>query len=141
MQALMLVADSATLLPEFKRILATAFPAAFISDIYGNQEFTIKFSNTSRVCIEYYGTDLESIGWEEQEIAFIKRTLPVSQHVYSIAYRGLDAAKSVIAQLADSNQMLVDNDFGTLMVGEDFVRKVVQEPNWNWYDDLEKHDQ
>ncbi len=136
MEALMLVAASATLLPEFRQILAAAFPSAFISITSASQEFVIEFSNTSRAYIEYYGTDLESIGWEKQEIEFIKTTLPVSQHVYSIAYRGLEAAKRVVIQLADFKQMLVDNDFGTLMVGEDFVRKLIQAPNWNWYDDL-----
>ena len=137
MQALMLVAASATLLPEFKQTLAGAFPTASIIDTSNEHEFVIEFSATSRVWIEDYGSNLESIGWDEQEVAFIRKTLPVSHQVYSLAYRGIEAAKKVIIHLANSNQMLVDNDFGTLMVGADFVRKVINEPDWNWYGDLE----
>ena len=32
--------------------------------------------------------------------------------------------------------MLVDNDFGTLLPGNDFVQKMHAEPNWNWFTDL-----
>jgi len=137
MQVLMLVAASATLLPEFKQALAAAFPAALISGTSDKQEFVIEFSSTSRVWLEDYGSNLESIGWDEQEAAFIQNILPVKHQVYSLAYRGIEAAKKVIIHLANSNQMLVDNDFGTLMVGADFVHKVINEPNWNWYEDLE----
>jgi len=136
MEALMLVAASATLLPEFKQTLAAAFPTASITDTSNEHEFVIDFSATSRVRIEDYGSNLESIGWAEQELSCIKRTLPVSHHVYSLAYRGIEAAKKVIIHLANSNRMLVDNDFGTLMVGADFVHKVITEPDWNWYEDL-----
>jgi hypothetical protein len=128
MQALMLVAASAALLPKFKQTLAAAFPTALLSNTSNKHEFVIEFSNRSRVWVEDYGSSLEDIGWEEEEINFIKRVLPVNYH---------EAAKEVIIHLANSNQMLVDNDFGTLMVGADFVRKVINEPAWNWYEDLE----
>jgi hypothetical protein len=137
MEALMLVAASATLLPEFKQTLATAFPTASITDTSNEHGFVIEFSATSRVWIEDYGSNLESIGWDEQEVCFIKKTLPINYQVYSLAYHGIEAAKKVIIHLANSNEMLVDNDFGTLMVGADFVCKVINEPAWNWYEDLE----
>jgi hypothetical protein len=137
MEALMLVAASATLLPEFKQTLATAFPTASITDTSNEHEFVIQFSDASRVWLEDYGSNLELIGWEEQEVAVIRRVLPITHQVYSLAYRGIEAAKKVIIHLANSNQMLVDNDFGTLIVGADFVRKVTNEPNWNWFEDLE----
>jgi hypothetical protein len=140
MQALMLIAESATLLPKFKQILADTFPSAFIIAMSNPGEFVIEFSNNSRVYVEDYGCSLEDIGWEADEIARIKEIFPTHHQVYSLAYRGIDAAKKVIIHLANSNQMMVDNDCGTLLLGADFVRKVIDEPNWYWFDDLQQND-
>jgi hypothetical protein len=137
----MLIAESAALLPEFRQRLAHAFPAAHISDMGQPGEFFIAFPNNSRVYAEYYGSSLQDIGWEEDEIACIQKVFPTIHHVYSLAYRGIEAAKEVVVHLADSNQMMVDNDCGTLVLGADFVRKVINEPAWYWFDDLQQHDQ
>ncbi len=134
MQALMLLADSGTLLPEFRRRLATAFPAARFHDLADRDEFMLEFTPDSRVYIEYYGTSLAD--WEGTELDYIQAALPVTQHVYSLAYRGIEAAKKVVVQLADSRHVLIDNDNGTLLRGDDFVRKVLTEPSWYWFDDL-----
>jgi hypothetical protein len=134
MQALMLLAGTGTLLPGFRQRLATAFPAARFSKMAGDDEFLLAFAPDSRMYVEYYGTDLTN--WEGTELTYIKSVLPVAQHVYSLAYRGLEAAKKVVVQLADSQHVLVDNDNGTLLRGDDFVRKVLAEPTWYWFDDL-----
>jgi len=136
MQALMLVAESAALLPEFRQRLTQAFPAAPISDRGQTGEFRIAFPNNERVYVEYYGASLQAIGWEEAEITCIQKVLPTTHHVYSLAYRGIEAAKKVVVQLANSNRVMVDNDCGTLLIGADFVRKVLNEPHWYWFDDL-----
>jgi hypothetical protein len=141
MQALMLIAESATLLPKFKQTLANAFPSALISNMSNPGEFVIEFSNDSRVYVEDYGSSLEDIGWEADEIVRIKEIFPVHHQIYSLAYHGIDAAKKVIIHLANSNQMMVDNDCGTLLLGADFVHKVINEPNWYWFDDLHQDDQ
>jgi hypothetical protein len=140
MQALMLVAESATLLPEFKRVLANAFPSALLSNLPNEGEFSIVFSPDSRVYVEDYGASLEAIGWEKAEITRIKEVFPTSHHVYSLAYHGIAAAKKVVLPLANSNRLMIDNDCGTLLPSADFVRKLLAEPTWNWFDDLQQHD-
>ena len=136
MEALMLVADQADLLPHFRAVLQARFPAATIADLADQTGFVIEFSPQTRAYVEYFGDNLEQIGWDEQEIAFITSLLPTSHHVYSIRYRGVEAGKQVIISLADSPKMVVDNDCGTLLKGDDFVRKVLAEPEWYWFDDL-----
>jgi hypothetical protein len=109
---------------------------ALISDLADQRGFAVEFSSKSRVYIEDYGSSLDDIGWEEKEIELITSFFPDSHQVYSIAYRGIEAAKKAIIELANSDRMLVDNDFGTLMSGQDFVHKVLAEPDWYWFDDL-----
>lgn len=134
MQALILLADSGTLLPEFRRRLATAFPAGRFCDLAGDDEFMLEFAPDSRVYVEYYGTSLTD--WKDADLAYIKAMLPMAQHVYSLAYLGIEAAKQAVVQLADSPRVLIDNDNGTLLQGNAFVRKVLAEPTWYWFDDL-----
>ncbi len=130
----MLLADSGTLLPEFRLQLTTAFPAAHFHDLADCNGFMLEFTPSSRVYVEYYGTSLTD--WEGAELAYIEAALPGTQHVYSLAYRGIEAAKKVVVQLADSRHVLIDNDCGTLLRGDDFVHKVLAEPSWYWFDDL-----
>jgi hypothetical protein len=136
METIMLVAGQPDLLPVFRAALAVTFPAAQISEPGGQAEFVVALAGQTRLYVEYAGTDLEQIGWEDLEIEFITQLLPSSRHVYSIAYHDIKAVKAAILSLADSPRMIVDNDFGTLLSGVDFVQKVLAEPDWNWYRDL-----
>jgi hypothetical protein len=137
METIMLIAEKSDLLPVFKQKVEYAFPTAFISDLGNNQPgFVIELSSRSRIYIEFYGNDLESIGWEGFEVELITNRFPLSHYVYGISYHSLETVKRVIVILANSDQMLVDNDFGTLLVGSDFVQKIHAEPNWIWWDNL-----
>ena len=138
MQGLMLIADSTELIPEFKQILVKAFPAATFSDIVDEDGFVLEFFGQlpNRIWIRAAGSDLEYIGWEAPEIEFITSYFPTNRHTYSIDYHSITTVKKAIVLLANSDHMLVDNDCGTLMPGRDFVRKVLAEPSWYWFDDL-----
>ncbi|UOQ71043.1 hypothetical protein [Hymenobacter cellulosilyticus] len=134
MQALILVTGQSNLLSRFRTILQIRFSTATIAE-YGNPgEFVVQFSGHHQLFVEYYGQNLAD--WDDDEVAFIKSALPTAQHVYSLGYRGIEFAKQAIISLANSVEMIVDNDCGTLLTGADFVRKVLAEPNWYWFDDL-----
>jgi len=51
-------------------------------------------------------------------------------------YSDVRLAKEVLAAVADSEQMLVDNGFSTVMLGKDLVNKLKSDPNWDWRDDF-----
>lgn len=133
----MLVAASANLVPKFGQALAEALPSASFSDLADRTGFFVDFGNRTRLYVEDYGDNLPEIGFDETEIAFIKTYFPTCQHVYSLAYRGIEAAKKAIAVLVEIQPLIVDNDFGTLLPGMDFVTKMAQQPHWNWFNDLE----
>ena len=135
MQSIMLIAESPDLLPEFERILEPVFPTAFISEIGGRPGFVIDLSVSSRIWVEYAGTDLERIGWEPLEVAAITQHLPKQQHIYEVAYHDVNAVKLAIIHLADSDEVLVDNDCGDLMSGAELVKRIKNNPNWDWLRD------
>jgi hypothetical protein len=134
----MLIAESADLILHFKQICKASFPTATFHDTVDREGFMLEFFGglPNRIWIENAGSNLEAIGWEGPESTFIRSYFPAAHHIYSISYHSIDTAKKVITQLANSTQVLIDNDCGTLMLGQDFVHKVLAEPNWYWFDDL-----
>lgn len=134
MESVMFVAAASNLLPIFKQKLQSAFPTASFTD--ATDQFVIHVSGRSRIYVEYAGTDLEYIGWEPQNIAVIFQKLTHQQHVYSIAYHDINAVKTAITHIADSDEVMVDNDCGDLLVGSELVRKIRNNPNWNWLRDF-----
>jgi len=117
--------------------MQVAFPYASVEKTSAASEFVVHVSERSRIYLEYYGSKLDDIGWSEEEIDLINHLLPLNTyHIYSIAYHSMKAAKEAIVSLADSSDLLVDNDCGTLLPGHEFVSKVRQNPDWNWFDDL-----
>lgn len=130
----MLITAKSGLLPIFKQKLHSAFPTASFAD--ATDQFVVHISSRSRIYVEYAGSDLEYIGWEPQEIAVIIQQLPLQQHIYSIAYHEINAVKTVIVSLANSDDVIVDNDFGDLLAGSAIVARILDEPNWNWLQDF-----
>ena len=114
MQSVLLVTESAHLLPEFRQALVSALPLVKTSELtdYPTQ-LVLEFSSRSRVYIEIYGSDLVDIGWEDVELALILAHFPQAHWVYAISYHSLELVKQVLQVLADSDRLWVDNDCGT----------------------------
>lgn len=137
MESVLLIAKSAHLLPQFRQALVEAFPLAKTSELtVYSEQLVLEFSSCSRIYIENYGSDLANIGWEDAEIKLITKHFFPEHWVYAISYRSIELVKQVVHVLADSNQLWVDNDCGTLLPGADFGRKMREQPSWSWFDDL-----
>lgn len=54
----------------------------------------------------------------------------------AIAYNNLRLVKGVLRVVANSADVLVDNDFGTVLGGDEFVRMLDKNPEWDWRGDL-----
>lgn len=47
-------------------------------------------------------------------------------------YSDVELAKLIIEQIADSPDVVVDNDFGLILRGDEFVEKIRRNRAWNW---------
>jgi hypothetical protein len=47
-------------------------------------------------------------------------------------YSDVDLVKSVVERIADDPDIMVDNDFGTILPGDQFVARIKAEVGWNW---------
>jgi hypothetical protein len=49
-------------------------------------------------------------------------------------YSDIELVKSVLNAIADDSELIVDNDFGTILPGDQFVARCRSEESWNWRD-------
>jgi len=47
-------------------------------------------------------------------------------------YSDVELAKSLLEKIADAPDVIVDNDFGTVLPGNKFVERIRTERSWNW---------
>lgn len=47
-------------------------------------------------------------------------------------YSDTEFAKSILERIADDSAVIIDNDFGTVLPGDQFVARCKSESGWNW---------
>ncbi|MFD1470372.1 hypothetical protein ACFQ48_19245 [Hymenobacter caeli] len=139
METIMLITGSSESLPYFKQTIGDALPKSTVTD-QGDPTvgFIVQNAGSNRLYVDYCGNDLISIGWNESEIDWISQQFPAEYYAYSIQYRTINTVKKILVRIANSDQILVDNDCGQLMKGTDFVTEIINNPEWNWLKDLSK---
>lgn len=53
-----------------------------------------------------------------------------------IDYSDAELAKAILAVMANYDSVVVDNDFGTVVPGDEFVAMTREDENWNWRHDI-----
>jgi hypothetical protein len=51
-----------------------------------------------------------------------------------IDYSDIELVKKVIQVIGNSPEMVIDNDFGTVLPGDKFVARIESAKGWNWRD-------
>jgi len=54
-------------------------------------------------------------------------------------YSDVELAKQVLVKFADDHSLLVDNDLGTILPGDEFVARIVSNLGWNWRNPSRSH--
>ena len=53
-------------------------------------------------------------------------------HQLLLDYSDVELAKSILEKIADDPSLTVDNDFGTVLPGNEFVARCKTERGWDW---------
>lgn len=53
-----------------------------------------------------------------------------------VDYSDVQFVKAVLEKIADDPELIVDNDFGTVLSGSEFVARSKADPDWNWRGDV-----
>lgn len=73
--------------------------------------------------------------YESSELNDFKKTL-LSLQFYYVSFKDINHVKLVLKFIADRDDIFIDNDFGLILSGKDFIKMCEKNPNWDWaYDD------
>lgn len=65
----------------------------------------------------------------------------VGTHELFIDYSDIHLVKQVIEAVANTDKLIVDNDFETVLPGDQFIEKMRLEPDWNWKEERRRERQ
>jgi hypothetical protein len=54
------------------------------------------------------------------------------EYTLLLDYRTVRLAKKILETVADDASLTIDNDFGLILPGNEFVAKIRQNPAWDW---------
>jgi hypothetical protein len=86
--------------------------------------YQVAMSNEGGIAINGPGTRAYIHADKEPESAGIHRLL--------IDYSDVEFVKTLLAIVADDPDLLIDNDFGTVLPGDQFVARTKADKGWNW---------
>jgi hypothetical protein len=92
---------------------------------------TISNKNTSHIYIEGPASDAYEFYKAENELDKVLEKIenPIFYYCY---YRDIDLMKEISLLLFDKREMLIDNDFGLIMPGNEWVEMIKSRPGWDW---------
>jgi len=66
--------------------------------------------------------------------AYLYSSAPVGSNLFEISldYSDVELAKSLLEIVADDADITVDNDFGTILPGNEFLSRCKTEKGWDW---------
>jgi len=81
------------------------------------------------------GSDVECF-YETDELDNFKKTL-LSLQFYYIHFKDINHVKLVLKFIANKDNVFIDNDFGLVLPGKEFIKMCEEKPDWDWaYDDF-----
>lgn len=92
---------------------------------------------TSRLYIDFHG-ELNVADWlDEDEDAVDYRALfgdidHETLFVYYVSFGDLFLAKQILLLIGNSERLVIDGDSDVVLAGNEFVRKIQDDPNWDW---------
>ena len=60
---------------------------------------------------------------------------------YFFDYSDIELVKKALLICANDHRIIVDNDFGTILRGPEFIQKIRSNPSWDWREDAKRSDQ
>ncbi|OON69483.1 hypothetical protein B0919_09415 [Hymenobacter sp. CRA2] len=111
-------------MPEFKAQLTQCFPA-FLIEHNASGDLIIEAA-TGHVYINQPDSEVDI---EAAQLIYATLSNPI---IYHVPYRGLGLLKQALTCIGNRDKLLIDNNFGTLLRGHEFVKKLVNQPNWKW---------
>ena len=60
----------------------------------------------------------------------------MDSRIFYLNYTNVKFAQSVMMIIANDANIFIDNGFGTVLAGDEFIQKMNVAPDWNWRTDI-----
>jgi len=113
-------------LPELSQALA-----ASPFEVIGPSEGRLSVRLNSEV-VQFVHDQSLSLHYEEPEELALLATLGKEPNLFLVNFKSTVSLGQVLAYTVDRPDALVDNDFGDIEFGSDFVQRFRERPDWDW---------
>lgn len=113
-------------LPELAQALAVS-PFEVVGPLEGRLSVRVNDE-----VVEFLQDQSLSEHYEEPEEIDILARLGSEPQLFLVSFKKTAALGQVLAYTVDRSDALVDNDFGEIESGADFVRRFREKPDWDW---------
>ncbi|MCI5136078.1 MAG: hypothetical protein D3920_13640 [Candidatus Electrothrix sp. AW2] len=69
--------------------------------------------------------------YEDEELAIVTKNIH-SPIFFCCEFSEMNFGKEVLSCIADNEKYLIDNDHNHIELGNRFVKRIKEEPNWDW---------
>ena len=127
MQGIVLIAPRGTTVSEFADVLRKE---KYTVEVRSPEDLFLE-SGSRRIYIysEDVDTDLDEYNRDEQTAILTIISNPI---FYSVDFSDLAFLKEVLCKIAARPDLIIDNDHGNILRGTDFVRRLQENPDWDW---------
>ncbi|MBF0100185.1 MAG: hypothetical protein HQK77_04675 [Desulfobacterales bacterium] len=87
-------------------------------------------SSEIHYCWIEYDDEIESY-YDEDEMLIVKKHIPKPKF-FTCEFTEIEFGKKILSHLISDNQFVIDNDHGELLTGEEFIKRLKDDPDWDW---------
>lgn len=87
-------------------------------------------SSDTHYCWIEYDEEIESV-YDEDEMIFVKKHIP-KPIFFTCEFKEIDFGKEILSYIVFDGRFVIDNDYGELLTGGEFLKKLKDEPDWDW---------
>ena len=108
--------------------LINMIPESFKKEKQPDGRFFIS-SDTHHCWIEH-DEEIES-DYDEDEMFFVRKHIP-KPIFFTCEFTEIDFGKEILSYIIFDERFVIDNDYGELLTGGEFLNKLRDEPDWDW---------
>ena len=132
MDSVILIADQAFTIQELFVKLRRQWPKTYTNSL--GSVVIEDGENHLFVSVEPHGLE----EYDPEQLDNIRKLMP-SPRFFTIDYTDCEFVKRVLLAIADDSRLVVDNDAWTVLPGPAFVRRLREEPLWDWFDEFRRN--
>ena len=87
-------------------------------------------SSDTHHCWIGYDDEIE-FDYDEDEMIIVRKHIP-NPIFFTCEFTEIEFGKEILSYIIFDERFVIDNDYGELLTGDEFIKKLKEEPDWDW---------